>query len=224
MRRLAILLLAAAPLLPGSSVSGQSTVSLFGGLNLTTFGDPLDDPTFQIPYERTTGLQVGLGTTFRFGPSYQIHRVGVQLNGTYSQMGSGYQVLGRYIRFRLHYLGLNALFDMKLPFIWKRLATRFSFGPGVGWMLSCQRHREDAEDESDRIKPCIDSRFHTFDYGLIFGGGLELGLTDALGIIAGMQFHLGVRDIDVDHSQTFGDARLLNRALALRGGLQYSIR
>jgi len=49
-------------------------------------------------------------------------------------------------------------------------------------------------------------------------------LTDALGIIADMLFHWGVRDIDVDHSRTFGDTRLLNRALALRGGLQYSIR
>ena len=218
-----MLLLATAPLLPGSAVCGQSTVSLFGGLNLSTFGDPLDDPIFQVPYERITGLHVGLGTTFRFGPSYQVHRVGVQLNGTYSQKGSSYRVLGRYNRFRLHYLGVTALFDMKLPFRWEQLATRFSFGPFVGWMLSCERHRDDTEDELDRIRSCIDSRFNTLDYGMAFGGGLELGLTDALGITADLHFQWGVRDIDNDPSRYFGDTRLLNRALALRGGLQYSI-
>lgn len=225
MRRLSMLLLAAAPLLPGPSLSGQSTVSIFGGLNLTTFGELLDDPVFQIPYERINGLHAGVGTTFRFGRSDQAHGLGVQLNGTYSQMGSGYRVLGRYTRFRLHYLGANALFDMKLPLRRERLATRFSFGPGVGWMVSCERRREGAEDESDSIAPCLDATFHTFDYGLILGTGLQLGLADALAVTADFQFHWGVRDIYVDPDDlTYGDTRLLNRALVLRGGLQYSIR
>lgn len=224
MRRLAILLLAAAPILPGSSALGQSTVSLYGGLNLTTLADALDDPDFVVPYERITGLQVGLGTTFRFGRSSQLHRLGVQLNGTYSQMGSGYVVFDRYTRVRLNYLGVSALFDFRLPFRWERLATRFAFGPTAGWMVSCERHHGDAEDEFDRTSPCIDTRFRTLDYGMIFGGGLELGVTRKLGIIADLQFHWGVRDIETDPARIFRATRLLNRGLALRGGLQYSIR
>ena len=223
MRRLAMLLLVAAPILPGRAALGQSTVSLYGGLNLTTLADALDDPDFVVPYERIAGLQVGLGTTFRFGPSYQLHRLGVQLNGTYSQMGSGYVVFDRYTRVRLNYLGLSALFDMRLPFLWERLATRFTFGPAVGWMLSCERHDEGTEDAFDRTSPCIDTRFRTLDYGMIFGGGLEMGMTNRLGITAGLHFHWGARDIETDPARTFTRTRLLNRGLALRGGLQYSI-
>ena len=57
-----------------------------------------------------------------------------------------------------------------------------------------------------------------FDLGLAGGGGIEIGLSDALGVSLGVLYTFGFLDIDKDA----GDS-LKHRVLSLRIGLVYSI-
>ena len=57
-----------------------------------------------------------------------------------------------------------------------------------------------------------------FDLGLAGGGGIEIGLSDALGVSLGVLYTFGLLDLD-EHDRD----SLKHRVLSVRVGLVYSI-
>lgn len=217
MQRLPVLVLAAALFLPGSSAFGQTTLSLHGGLNLTILDDNFQDSVFVLYRERVTGTNVGLAATIQLSPSDRTNSLALQLSGTYAPKGSAHGGSKKIVT-RLNYLELAALLDVRFPLRFGRLATHVSLGPAVGWLMSCEFEFQDTAGGIEKTSPCADGEFRALDFGLVVGGSLEVGLTDKLGIAAGVQYNVGVGYID-----EFQGGTLKNRAVALRGGLLYSI-
>lgn len=219
MRRLALLLLAAAPLVSASPACGQTILSLHGGLNRTILAEVFADTTFVRGREPVNGMHVGVGATFWHTPRDAVYKFGIRLNGTYAQRGAAHNVIGGRVSIRLHYVLLNVMYDMGFPFRWERLAARFSAGPTMGRLLSCQREFEGSGGGTIDTNPCRDGQFNSLEYGLNLAGHLELGVIGRMGITAGVEYHWGANDIE-----DYPDTSLLNRALSLRGGLLYAIR
>lgn len=219
MRRFAILLLAAAPLLPGSSAFGQISFSLHGGPNRTMLHEIFEDTIIVVPRKPVIGMHAGLGVTLLLTPPDAIYTFGIRLNGTYAQRGSAHTVLGQRSLIRLHYVLVSALYDMSLPFRWGRLAGYILVGPTVGRLVACQREFEGVGGEADYARSCRDGDYSKLEFALSLGGGLAMGVNDRLGITTGLHYHWGGRDIEV-----LPGTKMLNRALALRGGLTYAIR
>lgn len=206
MKRLSGLLLAAALLLPAPTASAQTTLSVHGGLNLSVLSNELEDSLLPINYVRIVQPTFSLSATFRLSPSDATNSLGVRLSGSYSPKGGDLQGRSR-SNLRLTYLELAALLDVRVPLVIEPLAVHILVGPSVGYLLSCERE-----------SPCADGEFNTLDYGLAFGGSLEVSLTEKLGITAGFLYNASF-----SHADARDDPSLLNRALALRGGVMIPI-
>lgn len=218
-RRLALLLLAAAPLVPGSHASGQTTFSLHGGPNRTMLSEIIEDTVGVVPRKPVHGMHAGLGVTFWLTPRRAVYTFGIRLSGTYAQRGAAHTVFGQKSLIRLHYLLGNVMYDMRFPFRWERLRGHFSAGPTLGRLVACQREFDGVDGDADYARSCPDGEYRRLEFALTLGGGLELGVTDNVGITTGVQYHWGGRDIERNPG-----TRMLNRALALRGGLVYTLR
>ena len=212
MKRLPVLLLAAALFFPASSASAQIAFSLHGGLNLTVLSNESADTLLPINYTRVTGPSFGLATTLRLSPPDVTNSIGIQLSATYAARGGA--VSGGTRTARLNYLELAALVDVRVPLPVEPLAVHVSLGPAAGWLASCNHEFEGRSEAT----PCVDDEFRALDYGLVFGGNLEIGLTDKLGVTAGFLYNVGVSYID-----DYEGGTLKNRTLTLRGGLLYPI-
>lgn len=202
MKRLPIFLAAAAVLFPAPPASAQTTLSLHGGLNLSVLSNEVEDSLLPTNYLRITRPQFGLSATYQLTPPDRINSLGVQLNGTYATRGADLQGLSRG-SIRLDYLELAVLADVRVPLVVDPLAIHILFGPAFGWLMSCEREQ-----------PCLDGEFRSLDYGLSFGGNLEVGFTEAFGIMAGFQYNAGLSYADAGDN-----ASRKNRTLALRGGI-----
>ena len=76
----------------------------------------------------------------------------------------------------------------------------------------------DGEGETDEESAgCEDDR-DTNDYGLAAGGGVEIWLSDRLGVTLGVLLTRGLADLGIVE-----DDGVRNRTLTLRGGLVLSI-
>lgn len=219
MRRLAILLLAAAAYVPGSPASGQTTFSFHGGPNRTMLSEIIEDTVGVVPRKPVYGMHAGLAVTFWLTPRRAIYTFGIRVSGTYAQRGAAHTALGQRSLIRLHYLLGNVMYDMRFPFRWQRLAGYFSAGPTLGRLVACQREFDGVGGEMDYARSCRDRDYRKLEFALTLGGGLELEVSDRVGITTGVQYHWGGRDIEVNPG-----TRMLNRALALRGGLTYGFR
>ena len=218
MRRLAILLLAAGPFLPGSSASGQTTLTVHGGLSRLMLAEILDQSTILVTRRPIVGLQAGVGASFRLTPPEARYAFGVRVSGTYAQRGAAHTVRERRTLVRMHNVLVSVQYDMRFPFRWERLTMNLTAGPTVGAMLFCNRETEAVGNGFYNNSPCTEGEFRRLDYGLTIAGGLELGVTDQMGITGGFQYHWGA--IDIGKSP---DTRMLNRTIALQGGLVYHI-
>lgn len=218
MKRLPALLFATALLLPGSAASAQDSYSLNGGLNLSIFRQFFTDSVIPVERVRTTGPYLGLAAGFRLTPPEWNNQASVQLSAAYSRKGSVVR-LGDQIVTRLHYLELAALLDVRFQLVWEPLAVHVSVGPTAGWLASCGFEFQDAEGTVERTGPCADDEFRGFDVGLALGGGLEFGLTEAIGMTTGFQYTHGLGQVDRTEIR-----KRANRTLTLRGGLIYYTR
>lgn len=206
MKRVSSLFLAAALLVSASSASGQTTFSVHGGVNLTVLSNEIEDSILPLNYLRVIQPQFGLSATYRLTPEEWTNSAGIQLNGTYAPRGADVSGLSRGA-LRLNYLEMAVLLDVRVPLIIEPLVVHLLAGPAFGWLMSCERE-----------KPCSDGEFRSLDYGLSFGGNLEVGLTDKLGLMAGFQYNAGLSYADAGANPS-----RKNRTLALRGGLLFPI-
>ncbi len=206
MTRLPGILLAAGLLLAASNASAQTTLSLHGGLQLSVLSNEEQDTLLPLNYLRVARPHFGLSATFQLSPPESVNSLRVQLSGSYAPRGADVQGLSAG-SIRLNYLELAALVDVRVPLTIEPLAVHVLVGPTLGWLMSCRREQ-----------PCEDGEFKSQDYGLAFGGNLEIGLTERMDLMAGFLYNAGFTYADG------GDEPFRkNRSLSLRGGVLFPI-
>ena len=215
MKRFPIQLLAGALLLlHGSPVAAQNTFSVLGGVNIASL-----DVSARDIIEDTVALRrmsVGVALSVPVGGG-----LGLQFGASMAQKGGSLlvrdTVAGGESHIRANYFELTALARVGVPLLGSFVSAHLLGGPALGIETSCDvvlfedRDGGDAEEPSD----CNDDR-DTNDYGLAAGGGVEIWLSERLGISLGVLYTRGLADIAI------GEDSARNRTLTLRGGLVLS--
>lgn len=205
MNRLPSFLLGAVLFLPAPPASAQTALSVQGGVNVSVLNNQFEDSIVPINYVRIVQPTFGLSVTFRLSPPESRTSLGAQLSAAYAPRGADLQ--GSSVGdIRLNYLELGAVFDARVPLGFESLALHILAGPAMGWLMSCDRSGT----------ACADDEFNSLDFGLSFGGSLEIGLTDRVGVIGGFLYNAGFSYVD-----SRDDPTLKNRSVALRGGLVF---
>ena len=221
MTRLATPLLAATlAVSPGAAAFGQTTLALTGGVNLASIDvtlrtDPVPD------FQSRTGMVIGLALTMPLWKGLDL-----RLDGRFTQKGghwSGNQPLAFEASMRTEYLEFAALLKAQLPLSGDRVSVYAAVGPALAIRASCDWREEIAIVEGVRIKAsqaCV-SQFlflSDFDLGLFGVTGLEIGLSERMGVSIGLAYVLGLLDVDTNGLQS-----LKNRAMTFQVGIVRSI-
>ena len=217
MKRLPTSLLAGAVLLlPGKPASAQNTLGLLGGVNIASL-----DVSARDIIEDTVALKrmsVGITLSMPVGSL-----LGLQFGASMAQKGGSLltrdTVADGKSRIRANYFELMALARLGIPLLGRFVSAHLVGGPALGIETSCDvelfaggggtMENQSAECEEDR---------DTNDYGLAAGGGLEIWLSDRLGLTIGVLLTRGLADLGIAD-----DESVRNRTLTLRGGLVLSI-
>ena len=219
MKRLLDFGFAALLLLPGTAASAQHTVSLLGGMNLTVIANHSTDGLYPVAFQRTTGANLGIATSFMLSPPDAGETLSLQLAGTHSQKGG---ILGEGgVDFELDYLELALLANARFPSIVDGVFIRFFVGPALGWLRSCQRSRPATDDQPGTSNPCGEGEFRSRDHSVVAGSGLELRFVDRLWVTTSFLYTIGLGYFD--HGDENSDGVLKHRALTLRTGLSIPI-
>lgn len=239
MQRSLLSILAALFLFAHTPVSGQTTVSLTGGLNRTSLdleAQGVGAEFFEPVNRRAVGLSASFPVSDRFA---------IQLGGSYSQKGGRLDVLGILsfvagmglvpedltseldgldfdAALEMDYLELTALAELRFPLSGERVSGHLLAGPALARRSSCRMAVSLRQGGTNvhETEDCdiIDLDAKDFDFGIAGGAGLEIGLTDRVNAQLGVLYILGLLDTSADASDT-----LKHRALTIRAGLGFPI-
>ncbi|MCY4573510.1 MAG: porin family protein [Gemmatimonadetes bacterium] len=221
MRNLSRLLIAAPLfLLTPAPTAAQTKLGITGGLNLASV-DISSESGLVPDFESVTRLSLGLSATIPISETW-----GLQLAGGYSQKGamSSFTEDGANVEstLKMDYIELAALGMVHLPVSGERVSAHLLAGPALALETSCGISAQASFMGSDLeiSEDCDDSGpdRSNFDVGLAGGGGIEIGLSDALGVSLDALYTFGFLDMD-----KADDDSLKHRVLSLRVGLVYSI-
>ena len=225
-------LLTALSFMPGAtSVRAQTTLSLTGGVNLTSM-DHDADGALALDFESLTGMSVGLAAAIPVTDQF-----GVRLGGRYVQKGGRLDVLGIMMDdmfggfgemppgtsmdadIEMNYVELSVLAGVRFPLSGDRVSGHLLAGPTLGLQSSCQMglHISGLDEpavnvSSDCDEAGLDSR--EIDVGLAGGAGIDIGLTDSIDVHLGLLYTLGLSNV-IDE----GNETTKHRALTIRAGL-----
>ena len=233
-------LLTAVLLVPGAPVQAQTTLSLTGGVNLTSL-DTDSDGALAPDFESLTGMSVGLAATIPV-----TDRFGFQLGGRYAQKGGRLDVLGMMemmgetfggfeemppgtsinVNFEMDYIELTALARVEFPLSGDRVSGLLLAGPALGLRSSCDGVVSISDPAGPGLNQGVDCDesgldFRTIDVGLAGGAGIDIGLTDSIDARLGVLYTLGLSNVLSDLSED--DGGLKHRALTIQTGLAFPI-
>ena len=220
MRNFRYLILSTLFLFAGSPASAQISLSMMGGANLASTELSSDDVA--VPTSETvTRISLGVAATFPLTRHF-----GIQLGGGYSQRGSNTRftdgdATGESL-IEADYAELTALGRLAIPLYGDRFSVHLLAGPAFAYEASCDATMSTmVEDRAvSTTAACGDDLDRpAYDFGLVGGGGLEIGLTRDLGLNFGALYNYGLTDLD-----NADEATVQHRVLTLRAGLSYSIR
>ena len=242
MKQVAPLVLASSFLLSPFPASAQ-TLSLTGGVNFTSVAT---ETGLSANYDSAKRLFTGVAATVPIAGSFRI-RLGASL----SQKGNFYALdqivpddpnyptfgtLEPYLdlHLRMGYVEFTALASLASPVSGGPVAVRVLAGPAIGLLASCKATRtkyEEGRPSTTMTVSCPDeAQIATLDLGLAAGAGLNVELTDRLGVTADLLYTHGLRDAgDVWVGSDPGDINreldlsAKHRTLTLNTGLTYSI-
>ena len=222
MTRLATPLLAATlAVSPGAAAFGQTTLALTGGVNLASIDVTLrTDPVPDFQFEDRNGDRARVDHAFVEGPGPSARRPRFTQKGGH---WSGNQPLAFEASMKTEYLEFAALLKAQLPLSGDRVSVYAAVGPALAIRASCDWREEIAIVEGVRIKAsqaCV-SQFlflSDFDLGLFGVTGLEIGLSERMGVSIGLAYVLGLLDVDTNGLQS-----LKNRAMTFQVGIVRSI-
>ena len=211
-------------LAPVSPVLGQATISLTGGLNLTTLAaDPPERTVWRS--ESLARMSVGLATTLAAS-----EHLGIQFGVTYSQKGGRLSGLDGDLvvttDIALDYFEFSLLAVPTLPLSsWERSSVRFFVGPTLASRIACDFDasvRLEAEQVTaagscdagqDQLEP-------TMDLGVALGGGIAVGVTERATVSADLLYTLGLIPVGEGDPYWSGPRQ---RVLTLRAGVAFPI-
>lgn len=226
-------LLTAVCLTLGAPVRAQTTLSLTGGVNITSL-DTDSDGTRSPGFESLTRMSIGLAATLPVSD-----RFGLQLGGRYAQKGARLDVLGILemmgdmfggleemppgasfdADYEMDYVELSALARVGFPLSGDRVSGHLLAGPALGLRHSCEGVVQLSGLDEPAAKVSVDCdeaelNFRTVDVGLAGGAGIEIGLTDSIDAHLGLLYTLGLSNVSANVG---GSAK--HRALTIRTGL-----
>lgn len=195
----------AACVAPVPMVAGQTTVGLHGGLTRATFSD-LDAP---IEQDARSGILLGMSATVPVSGS-----LGLRFAGSHVQAGGGFALpdLAEF-GLDLDYFRLAALAKASLPMESSNVAVYLLAGPFAGFRTACS---VSASEQGVSISADCDEAdvdLSTTDFGLTGGAGVEVGVSEDMGVAIEALYDLGLKDLD--------DAK--NRVFSLVAGLVFSL-
>lgn len=220
MKTFRYLILPALFLFAGSPASAQVSVAMLGGANLASTALADNEAAPPAP-ETVTRLSLGVAADFPLTRHF-----GIQLGGGYSQRGFNTaftegNVAGESL-IEVDYAEVTVLGKLHIPLYGDRLSVHLLAGPAVGYETSCDA-TVSAVVEGTSVSTtlaCGDNFDRSdYDFGVVGGGGLEIGLARALRLNFGALYNYGLADVD-----TADATSVKHRVLTLRTGLSYSIR
>lgn len=239
MRHTAHLILFCFALPAGSPASAQTTVSLTGGIN---FASVATETGLAANYGGAKRLFAGVGANFPVAGPLQI-----QFGAAFSQKGNYYWLSGVSgldgfaeipaldIQLRMGYLEFNVLGRLASQVSGGPIALHLLAGPAMAFLASCEATATVYEDDRPResiTSTCPDEAEVTgLDLGLAAGTGVDVELTDRIGVTAGLLYTHGLRDSGEiwvgSNPRDLNRERELtarHRVLTLNVGFTYSIR
>ena len=245
MRHVAPLVLACFLVLLPSPTSAQKTLSLTGGINFTSVAT---ETGLAANYDSAKRLFTGLAATVPIAGSFQV-RVGA----AFSQKGNfyaldriiaddpGYPTFGTLVpaldlHLKMGYLEFTILGSLASPVSGGPVTVHLVAGPAMGLLASCKATATMYDDEGQpgetTTVSCPDEAdIAKLDLGLAGGAGLNVELTDQIGVTAGLLYTHGLKDSgdvwvgsDPRDINRVLDLSAKHRALTLNAGLTYSIR
>ena len=218
----AVMLFILAPTAPGSA---QATLSLTGGVNLSTLA--ADAPSARDVWhsESLARMSIGLAATV---PASK--HLGVQVGVAYAQKGGRLSGLDNHqlvtVDMTLDYFEFTLLAVPTLPLSsWERSSVRFFVGPTLASRVSCDfdasgwfgaEHVAAAgscDGGPDEIEAAM-------DLGVALGGGIAVGVTDRADVNVDLLYTLGLIPIGGGDRYSSGPR---HRVLTLRAGMAVPI-
>ena len=243
MRRIALVFLALFVPLPPSPAFAQTALSLTGGINFTSVAT---ETGLAANYDAAKRLFTGVAATVPVAGSFQ-----VRLGASFSQKGNFY-ALDRIVpkdpnyptfgtlephldlHLKMGYLEFTALASLASPVSGGPVAVRVLAGPAIGLLASCRatgtEYEEGRPSRTTTVSCPGEAQIATLDFGLAGGAGLNVELTDRLGVTTDLLYTHGLKDAgdawvgsdpgDINRER---DLSARHRVLTLSAGLTYSI-
>ncbi|WP_420615557.1 outer membrane beta-barrel protein [Candidatus Palauibacter sp.] len=188
--------------------TAQTMLGLRGGVGFATVSIEGVEVEEESVSRIVTGVDLGIRASRFFG---------LRLGGAYAQKGGAATVEGFRVSLNVDYLQLSALTRLATPDD-GGLSVGVMVGPWAAYRLSCD---VEAAAESFRLNAhCDNADFSDFDikaldYGLAFGGGVELPLVGNLRLGLDALYSLGLAEVDEAEAKT--------RHLTLQAGLVFPV-
>ena len=194
-----LLTVATLSLVMASSLAGQTTLALKGGLGRAK----LATNEAGLVISERTGVVAGAEFGFALAPS-----LGLRLGGMFAQKGSNISFeiadVSLSARTELDYLQGIALVRFGTPIRPQGLAVGLLAGGWAGYLLSCSVSTE-VPDEGDVDATCEDREaggVKSMDFGLAAGVGLEAGLSGLPRLAVDLLWAPGRSKIDSEGTET----------------------
>ena len=208
-------------LAPTSPASAQATLSLTGGVNLSTLAADAPSARDLWHSESLARMSVGLAATI---PASK--HLGVQVGVAYAQKGGRLSGLDNRqlvtVDMALDYFEFTLLAVPTLPLSsWERTSVRFFVGPSLATRVFCEFDASGwfGEEHVAAAGSCDagpDEIEAAMDLGLALGGGIALGVTDRADVNVDLLYTLGLIPIEGGDSYWSGPR---HRVLTLRAGV-----
>ena len=243
MRRIALVFLALVVPLPTFPASAQTTLSLTGGINFTSVATETGlAANYDAAKRPFTGVaatvpiagpfQIRLGTSFsQKGNFYALDQI-VPDDPDYPTFGTVEPYLDLHLR--MGYVEFTALAGLASPVSGGPVTVQVLAGPAIGLLASCKAkgtEYEGGRPSRTMTVSCPDeAQIATLDLGLAGGAGLNVELTDRLGVTADVLYTHGLRDAgdvwvgsDPGEINSERDLSARHRTLTLSAGLTYTV-
>ena len=188
--------------------TAQTTLGLKGGVGFATVSIEDDAVVEESVSGIAAGVEIGVPVSSAFS---------LRFGGSYAQKGGQGTIGGGTVTLNIDYFQFSALARVATP--GEGVSVGLMAGPWVGYKSSCEV--EGAFGEMTAVaSPCDDSDFSDFDiktldFGLAFGGGIELPLSGSLRLGLDALYSLGIAEVDDTASKT--------RNLTVQAGLVFPI-
>lgn len=185
-------------------LSAQTTLGLYGGVNIANLGgDDIQDT------ESRTGLNLGASVLVPLGEN-----VGLFLGGGYSQKGANVSDPEVDGKFTLGYIEFPVLLRYGFPTS-SAVGVHVYGGGAVALETSCEIEGSDGSVtvtvDCDEVG--LDTR--STDFGLVGGAGVDIEVSDRVDLIVDLFYTLGLTSIP----DTPEDEDVKNRAFTIRAGV-----